>query len=89
MAHTHCTDVRELRNQCKLVQHILSLKGISKNQISKIKILRNKGKNSFKIKRRKESLINLDNYYVPMDITVRKLEQNIFTVNKMRKTLVF
>ena len=31
-AHTHCTDVRELRNQCKLVRHILSLKGLSKNQ---------------------------------------------------------
>ena len=36
------------------------------------------------MKRRRKSLINLDNYYVPMDITVRKLEQNIFTVKKMR-----
>jgi len=33
--------------------------------------------------------INLDNYYVPMDIPDKKLEQYIFTVKKMRKTLNF
>ena len=36
-----------------------------------------------------ESSINLDNYYIPMDNPDKKLEQYIFTVKKMRKTLNF
>ena len=109
--HTHCTDIRELKNQCKIVRHILSLKGFSKSQISKIENQRKKDKNMLNSKRKKflttikfnecsnrhyfvkkfvkESSINLETYYVPMDIPDKKLEQYIFTVKKMRKTLNF
>ena len=51
--HTHCTDIRELRNQCKIVRHVLSLKGFSKSQISKIENLRNKRKNTLNDKKKK------------------------------------
>ena len=90
---------------------MLSLKGFSKSQISKIENLRNKRKNTLNDKKKKilttikfnecsnrhyflrkfvkESSINLDNYYIPMDIPDKKLEQYIFTVKKMRKTLNF
>ena len=51
--HTHCTDIRELRNQCKKVRHVLSLKGFSKSQISKIENLRNKRKNTLNDKKKK------------------------------------
>ena len=110
-ARTHCMDIRELKNQYKIVRHILSLKGFSKNQIGKIEKLKNKNKTIEKDKKKKfiatikfngvsnrhqyvknfvkRSSINLDDYYVPMDIPDRKLEQYIFTVKNMRKSLNF
>ena len=109
-ARSHCNNVRERKNQFKIIQHILKLKGFSKNQISKIQSLKKSRKEQNKQKKKflttvkfngcsnrhryvknfvRNTPINLDKYYLPMDIPDKKLEQYIFTVRNMRKKLNF
>ena len=103
-----CSSPGELRNKYRTIQHILRLKGFSKqliNEIQSTKIISDKKPNKRfistvifdEIYQRhrflrdlfKHSKIDLDRYYMPMDVPGTKLEQHIFTLKKRRAKLNF
>ena len=73
-----------LRSKIKTI-----VKDIKKKFIATIKFNEISNKHQYIKNFVNNSSIDLDEYYVPMDIPDRKLEQYIFTVKKMRKSLNF
>ena len=109
-AWSHCNNVRERKNQFKLVQHILKLKGFSKNQISKIQSLKKSRKEQEKQKKKflatvkfngcsnrrgyvknfvRNTPINLDKYYLPMDIPDKNWSSISSQFGTWEKSLIF